>query len=123
MANGTKPALLADSNQKRSEWLRELLEREFAVETVRVTCFYDLLTLVQESLDFKAPSGLTDYSVIFIADDLPKIPKQIGTPEIVKGHFRTLEDISKVDKFFTVLIVSGATPVDFRSVIPPKREI
>ncbi|MGZ8845799.1 MAG: hypothetical protein ACXW3C_04990 [Pyrinomonadaceae bacterium] len=124
MAKETKPVLIADSNHERFDWLTRVLERGFGIDAnpERVKSFEELLKLVRENLD-DSSSGLSQWSLIFVTDDLPQSPNKVANPDIVKTYFTRLGDLDLRDKFSTVFIAGRDYKIDFGNAVRAKKEI
>jgi Ternary complex associated domain 9 len=133
MAKILKPVLIGDPNPDRFSWLKNVLDEEYGLDIVQAKTFDELQRLVEESNKSREQAEKSnksqentaenDWSLLFIANDLPPFHTKKTTPERVKTYFTTMDDLNKWGDFITVLIVTQEMLLDWRGIIPPTRII
>lgn len=129
MPKALKPALLGDRNAERFGWLQAVLDEEYGLETVQARTFDELQQLVEQSNKTREQTeenqskkglGENDWSLVFVADDLPPTHTKKPTQEIVKIYFTLLESLNKWGDFSVVLISTQKVSIDWRGITPPR---
>lgn len=130
MAKTSRPALIADPNPDRFEWLKNFLDEEYGLEAVQVKTFDKLQKLVEESNNsreqleqdkesLERPTE-NDWLLIFVAGDLPPTHTLKATPERLKVYFTILDSLNKWGDFITFLVKTQEAPIDWRGLTPPR---
>jgi hypothetical protein len=131
MPNTLKPVLVGDPDPARFEWLKSHLDRHYVVRCVQAKTFGEVRHLLNQSnrsrerafkdADMRGEDEepTNDWSLIFIADNLPPAPGEMATRERVKTYFTTLQDLNLWGDYVTVLIRTRNVKIDWAGIIPP----
>jgi hypothetical protein len=128
MAETLKPVLIGDPNHDRFEWMQKILDEEFSISSVQAETFDDLQKLVEKSQKSRElaeennPNSKrateNDWSIIFIADNLPPTHAKKSSAERVKVYLPILEYLNKWNDFIIILITTPESSIDLRGVTP-----
>lgn len=131
MTNTFKPALIGDPNHERFVWLKNVLDEEYGIDAIQAKTFGELVKLVEESnrsreraeknIQSGEKAAENDWSMIFIADEVPPADFQKPSPEIVKMYFGSLGlTLNKWLDFNTILIKTRDAEIDWRGTTTPR---